>query len=323
MRIPAILFTGIAFTLTSLVYGQSEDTTKLKPSYYEVNPYVEDNEQCFRCHGEQKYTLTDEYTGRVMTELMCPDRIQDRDAFYNGVHKAFACLDCHSYDFETFPHPVTARLEQMMLCMDCHGYDESFAQYHFEEIEVEFEESIHNIDEFTCWKCHDPHSYKAFMRNADDIEEAVLYDNNICLSCHADFDRFMLLTDREEINVFESHEWLPNQVAHFRSVRCIECHTEINDSILIAHKILPKEQAVKNCSECHSRDSRLMHTLYKFQIQEGRKGGFANGIIINNAYVIGANQNIVLNRLSVLVFLATFLVVAFHTVLRIIKLKNK
>ena len=323
MRTPTLIITTIFICFTGVGLAQDEDTTRMKEWYFEVNPYVEDNERCFICHGEPKYTLTDEYTGRVMTELMCPDRIQDRDAFYGGVHKAFACLDCHSYDFETFPHPVEARLEEMMMCMDCHGYDETFAQYHFEEIEQEFQQSIHHIDEFTCWKCHDPHSYRAFMRNADDIEEAVLYDNNICLSCHADFDRFMLLTEREEINIFDSHDWLPNQVAHFRSVRCIECHTEINDSILIAHKILPREQAVENCAECHSRDSRLMHTLYKFEVKEQRKGGFANGIIINNAYVIGANQNVLLNRLSVLVFLLTFLVIAFHTVLRIIKLKNK
>lgn len=323
MRGPTILFAIFLIGFAGTGFAQQEDTTRLKDWYNEVNPYVEDNERCFSCHGEPKYTLTDEYTGRVMTELMCPDRIQNRDAFYSGVHKAFACLDCHSYDFETFPHPLEARLEQMMMCMDCHGYDESFAQYHFEAIEQEFEQSIHNIDEFTCWKCHDPHSYRAFMRNADDIEEAVLYDNNICLSCHADFDRFMLLTEREEINIFDSHEWLPNQVAHFRAVRCIECHTEINDSILIAHKILPKEQAVENCVECHSRDSRLMHSLYKFEVQEGRKGGFANGIIINNAYVIGANQNVWLNRLSVLVFVLTFLVIAFHTILRIVKLKKK
>ena len=133
----------------------------------------------------------------------------------------------------------------------------------------------------------------------------------------------MLLTDREEINVVDSHDWLPDQVAHFRSVRCIECHTEISDSILIAHKILPKSDAVKNCTECHSRDSRLMQTLYKFQIKEERKAGFANSIIINNAYVIGANQNVLLNRLSVLVFALTFLVILFHSILRIIKLKNK
>ena len=160
------------------------------------------------------------------------------------------------------------------------------------------------------------------MRNADDIEKAVLYDNNMCLSCHADFDRFMLLTDREEINVVDSHDWLPNQVAHFRSVRCIECHTAINDSILIAHKILPKTEAVKKCAECHSRDSRLMHSLYKFQVKEERKAGFANGIIINNAYVIGANQNLILNIISILVFGLVFLVILFHSILRIIKLKN-
>ena len=304
------------------LHAQPADTTKLKPSFYEVNDYVDDNESCLKCHGEQKFTLEDTLTGRKITEHMYPDRIIDRDAFYTGVHKAFACADCHSYDFEVFPHSMEARLEEMLLCLDCHGYDETFAQYHFESIEMEFTESIHNMEEFTCWKCHDPHSYRAFMRNADDIEEAILYDNNMCLNCHADFRKFMLLTDRAEINVLESHDWLPNQTTHFIHVRCIECHTEINDSILIAHKILPKTEAVQLCTECHSRDSRLMHTLYKFEVKEERKAGFANSIIINNAYVIGANQNVVLNRLSVLVFALTFLVILFHTIMRIFKMKN-
>jgi hypothetical protein len=307
---------AVAFTLNA----QPIDTLKLKPSYFEVNDYVEENEACLRCHGELKFTIEDQ--GRVMTESMCPDRILDRDAFYSGVHKSFACGDCHNYMFEEFPHSVEARVEEMLMCMDCHGYDESFAQYHFEEIEVEFGESIHNMEEFTCWKCHDPHSYKAFMRNADDLEEAILYDNNMCLSCHAHFSEFMMLTDREEINVVESHDWLPNQVAHFRSVRCIECHTQINDTILIAHQIMPKSDAVKNCVECHSKDSRLMHTLYKFESQENRKGGFVNSIMINNSYVIGANQNIWLNRLSLLVFALTLAVIAFHSYLRIRKNKK-
>lgn len=308
---------------TITLWSQPADSSKLKPTYYEVNDYVDDNERCLRCHGEAKFTIEDPELGKTMTEHMCPERIIHRDDFYSGVHKSFACGDCHNYGFEEFPHSVEARMEEMLMCMDCHGYDETFAKYHFEDIEIEVSESIHNIEEFTCWKCHDPHSYRAFMRNAEDIEEAVLYDNNMCLSCHADFNRFMLLTERNEINVVDSHDWLPNQVAHFRSVRCIECHTEINDSILIAHKILPKTEAVENCTECHSRDSRLMHTLYKFQVKEERKAGFANGIIINNAYVIGANQNVILNILSVLIFSLTFLVILFHSILRIIKLKNK
>lgn len=321
-KTPTTFFFTLLLSLSIIAIAQEGDTDKLKPSYFEVNDYVEDNEGCLICHGEQKFKIEDSY-GRVVTEHMCPDRFVDRDKYYASVHRSFSCTDCHSYDLFEFPHPLDARIEEKLLCMDCHGYDETFAQYHFEDIEAEFTESIHNIEEFSCWKCHDPHSYRAFMRNSDDIEEAILYDNEMCLRCHADFDQFMLLSDREEINVVNSHDWLPNQVAHFRSVRCIECHTLINDSILIAHQILPKTEAVKNCNECHSTDSRLMHTLYKFQIKEGRKAGFANGIILNNAYVIGANQNVFLNRLSLLVLALTLLVIAFHTVMRIRKLKNK
>ncbi|MEN8201850.1 MAG: cytochrome c3 family protein [Bacteroidota bacterium] len=323
MKTPTLIF-AISILASGLnLRAQTDESIGLDPAFYEVNDYVNENEKCLRCHGELKYTIEDKATGKVLTEQMCECNIIDRTAYYTGVHKAFACGDCHSYGFEEFPHSIEARMEEMLLCMDCHGYDESFAQYHFEDIEIEFSESTHNMTDFTCWKCHNPHSYRAFMRNADDIGEAVLYDNDICLSCHSDFDRFMLLTDRKEINIVESHDWLPNQVAHFRSVRCIECHTEISDSILIAHKILPKTEAVQNCTECHSQDSRLMHTLYKFQIKEERKVGFANGIIINNAYVIGANQNVFLNVISLLVFGLTFLVILIHAVLRYIKLKNK
>lgn len=322
MSKPTRFFSILLLAAASALIAQPDDTLKIKASYYEVNDYVDDNESCLRCHGEMKFVLEDPNTGRSTHERMYSERIQDREAFYTSVHKAFACTDCHSYDYNTFPHSIETRLEEQFLCMDCHGYDETFAQYHFEDIEVEFQESIHNIDEFTCWSCHDPHSYKAFMRNADDLQEAILYDNNMCLRCHADFSRFAMLSDREEIVVVESHDWLPNQAAHFAKVRCIECHTEINDSILIAHKILPKTEAVKNCTECHSKDSRLMHTLYKFERLEARKGGFANSIMINNSYVIGANQNVLLNRLSLLVFGATLLVILFHTYLRVKKSKK-
>ncbi len=297
--------------------AQSEDTLKIKPSYHEVNYFVEDNEACLKCHGEAKYILEDPENERSSIKRMGPCKVVDRDKFYTSVHKSFSCTDCHSGDFMDFPHSIESRFEEKLLCMDCHGYDETYAQYHFEEIETEFTESAHNKEGFSCWSCHDPHSYKAFMRNADDLAEAILYDNSMCLKCHADFREFSMLTDREEIVLVESHAWLPNQAAHFAKIRCIECHTEINDTILIAHKIMPKASAVKNCTECHSKDSRLMHTLYKFESLEQRKGGFANSIMINNSYVIGANQNILLNRLSLLVFGMTLLVIGFHTYLRI------
>ena len=317
MKIRTIILLLVLFGSATLVSAQTEDTLKIKPYFHEVNPFVEDNEGCLKCHGEMKYTIVDSIYERTITKKMYAELFVDRENYYSSVHKSFSCTDCHSYDFYTFPHNIEARTEAQLICMDCHGYDETFAKYHFEEIEMEYGESIHNMEEFTCWKCHDPHSYKAFMRNSSDLDEAILYDNNMCLKCHADFSQFMVLTDRDEINILSTHEWLPNQASHFAKVRCIECHTQINDTILIAHKILPKEKAVQNCTECHSKDSRLVHSLYKFDVKEGRKAGFVNSMMINNSYVIGANQNVALNRLSLLIFGLTLLVILFHTYLRI------
>ncbi|MCK5694164.1 MAG: cytochrome c3 family protein [Bacteroidales bacterium] len=322
MTTPTLLISILLLAVASTLTAQPDDTLKLLPSYFEVNDFVEDNEACLKCHGEIKYLLADVENDRSATKRMAPCKIIDRDKYYTSVHMSFSCTDCHSYDFMTFPHSMDSRFEEKLLCMDCHGYDETYAHYHFEAIETEFSESIHNIADFTCWSCHDPHSYKAFMRNADDLEEAILYDNNMCLRCHADYDRFSQKTEREEIVVVESHDWLPNQASHFAKVRCIECHTEVNDTILIAHKIMSKTDAVKNCTECHSKDSRLMHTLYKFESKEARKGGFVNAIMLNNSYVIGANQNVLLNWLSLLVFGMTLLVIAFHSFLRIRKHKK-
>jgi hypothetical protein len=52
-------------------------------------------------------------------------------------------------------------------------------------------------------------------------------------------------------------------------------------------------------------------------MKEERKAGFINGVMLNDTYVIGANQNVVLNRLSLLVFALTLLVIVFHSALRI------
>ncbi|RPI45431.1 MAG: hypothetical protein EHM46_01735 [Bacteroidetes bacterium] len=297
-----------------------EKDRKVKPFYHEVSQFVEENEaSCLKCHGEEKYILEDTLFGRSLTQRMYADLIVDRDAYYSGVHGSFSCTDCHSYDFEVFPHSLEARLEESYTCLDCHGYDENYAHYQFEEIDMEFSESIHNFEGFSCWKCHDPHSYKPSMREAESIMEAITYNNNICLVCHANFDRFMLLTDREEINVVERHDWLPNQVAHFEAARCLECHAEISDTVLVAHQVLPVEQAVQRCAECHSRDSRLMHTLYKYRARQERQAGFVNGVIINDSFVIGANRIPWLDRLSIAVFALALLVILIHVIFRIIK----
>ncbi len=287
-----------------------------------VSPFREQNERCFVCHGQSIYEYNNQNQGRQVRAMMFQERIIKRDAFYQSNHKGFGCTDCHSEQYTTFPHPGELRMEQMYNCIDCHGNDEKFARFHFEEIEKEYQESVHYKLEsvgFTCWKCHDPHTYKISIRNSSNIKETILYDNNICLNCHANYSHFQLLSDKDEINILQKHDWLPNQAAHFKNVRCIECHTQVNDTVLVAHLILPKENAVRRCNECHSQNSLLMSSLYKFQSKEQRKDGFLNGIILNQSYVIGANRNQYLNLLSAAIFAAVLIIIGIHIFFRILK----
>jgi hypothetical protein len=328
-KLRAFVLTALVIaTIPDLVSGairfNQSDTLKVDTTAF-VSPFAEENNKCFKCHGQAKYEYTNETLGRQIRALMCSERIIKKEDFYRSNHKSFSCTDCHSVDYVNFPHAGELRMEQKLTCIDCHGGDEKFAKFHFEEVETEYKESAHfklEEDGFSCWKCHDPHTYRISVRNTENFKETIAYDNAICLSCHSNYSQFQLLSDREEINLIQKHEWLPNQAAHIANVRCIECHTRINNDIPVAHLIKPKEEAVKLCNECHSQNSMLMASLYKFESKEQRRDGFFNGIILNESYVIGANRNEYLNLLSLMIFLAVLGVIGVHVVFRIRKNNN-
>jgi Zn finger protein HypA/HybF involved in hydrogenase expression len=299
-----------------------KEKTDTKDSITYRSPFYEDNERCLKCHGQSRYEYTNENLGRQVKAMMFSERIIDRKKFYKANHKSFSCTDCHSGEYVKFPHPGELRMERSFNCIDCHGGDERFLKFNFEAIEAEYKQSVHfklEDEGFSCWKCHGPHDYRISVRNSSNMKESILYDNNICLNCHSNYDRFQLLSDNKEVNILRKHNWLPNQGAHFKSVRCIECHTGVNDTILVAHLIKPKEEAVKGCNECHSRNSLLMSSLYKFQSKEKRKDGFFNGIIMNDSYVIGANRNQYLNNLSFLIIIILSCVIVVHIIFRILR----
>lgn len=303
--------------------GFKSENPEVQDSAKFVSRFEADNERCFKCHGQDKYEYTNETLGKQIKDIMCSERIVRKNDFYSSNHRSFSCTDCHSDQYVKFPHSGELRMEQKFNCIDCHGGDEKFAKYHFEEIEAEYQKSTHfkmKDDGFTCWKCHNPHTYKISVRNNTNLKETIAYDNAICLNCHSNFSNFQLLSNKAEIDIIRKHDWLPNQALHFANVRCIECHTKINNNIPVAHQIRPKEEAVRICNECHSKNSILMASLYKFESKEQRRDGFFNGIILNASYVIGANRNEYLNLLSLIIFVIVILVITVHIVFRI---KNK
>jgi hypothetical protein len=309
--------------LPALFVSAQEDSTAQE----EASPpaYLEENKACLKCHGHKYFSYFNETVSREIKERMNPYYVIDSALFYHSNHRNFQCTDCHSSLYgESFPHKNELRFEPRMNCLDCHGGDGS--DYQFDNINEEYLQSVHSekhSEEFTCWMCHNPHTYKITARNSSNLLEAIQYDNEICLSCHSNESKMGLLSDRHIYDMLHQHEWLPNNRLHFQNVRCIECHTRISDTLMVAHNVQPKEKAVKLCVECHSQNSILMASLYKHMSQEKRsKSGFLNAAILNDSYVIGANRNEFLNYGSLVIFGIVILGIAIHAILRKIYSKS-
>jgi len=279
--------------------------------------------KCLQCHSSQMYSFHNDLMDVQEKRLMNPYYILDTIALMNGVHKNFDCTDCHSFEYETYPHASNLKLEPMMTCLDCHGGDESFASYHFDEINEEVQKSIHFQaygDAFSCSKCHDQHTYTPTARNSDDVLKIVDYSNKMCLSCHNDMKKYALVAGRDNPVLVEVHNWLPNQELHFQHVRCIECHTDVTDTLLVSHNILSKEMAVRKCAECHSANSRLKASLYKYEnLHKRSDNGTVSTLLTNKSYVIGTQQSPILKKLSILIFIAVLIGIIIHSTFRFLK----
>ncbi len=305
-----------AFMLFILLASMNEAKEDENPEYA-----AENEKTCLKCHGNAIYEFYNEWIEGPEQRIMNPYYRINREDYYRSVHASFSCTDCHSPDYEIFPHDGFLRMEPAYTCLDCHEGDENTAHYRFEQIAEEHEKSVHFEsfgESFNCWKCHDPHNTKFFARNNNNILKVVEHANETCRRCHSNNDRYLLFSKDKHAPLQEVHQWLPNYELHMKKVRCIECHVEVQDSLLVGHHIRPKEKAVKNCVECHSTNSLLMASLYKFRSMEGRsEKGFFNSVILNESYVIGANRNYYLNLISLVIFGLTLAVIAVHIYFRI------
>jgi NAD-dependent SIR2 family protein deacetylase len=142
----------------------------------------------------------------------------------------------------------------------------------------------------------------------------------MCLRCHGHPDVMGMISEKGLEKVLPKHEWLPNVNRHLEAVRCLDCHTRMTDSVLVAHEIMPADSAVKRCADCHNKNSILMGTLYKYTSKESRdQKGFVNGVIFNNdSYVIGANKSKFISLTGMLLIGMTLAIALVHTIFRMI-----
>ncbi|MCK5662108.1 MAG: cytochrome c3 family protein, partial [Thiotrichaceae bacterium] len=151
---------------------------------------------CLRCHQMETLAYRDTVTNQIVNLYVSPQHYQKSN------HKHLECTECHTADYSPYPHPKSVKQENLY-CLDCHKND---IPYSFSNIEHELKNSVH-AKQLNCFSCHDPHQFK-ISRVGDDIGQIVQNDNKICLNCHTSPD----------------HQWLPNPLLHWRSVRCIDCH---------------------------------------------------------------------------------------------------
>jgi hypothetical protein len=318
-----LLINGLVILLTVCFYISAMPQYQLSGQEKKVRRYEnkEDNKKCLKCHNNNNYSVTSADSSKTITRRMYTDLEIDSNEYYYSNHRYFKCIDCHSDEYFNYPHNNELRFEDMANCMDCHDGDPQYEKYNFKKINEDFNVNIHSEKHkvnFSCWSCHNPHTYATHARTDRNMQEVVAYDNGLCLECHANRRNYKLMLDKNNPNLVEKHDWLPNQARHFKNVRCIECHTKVTDSLLVSHHVRSKNEAVHNCVECHSGNTLLMATLYKYQSKEGRsKNGFFNAIILNESYVIGANRNYYLNIISVGIFGLVVIGIVIHSLLRL------
>ena len=75
-----------------------------------------------------------------------------------------------------------------------------------------------------------------------------------CVECHADEE---MMKKYNILTIDKAHDWLPNLATHYKTVRCVDCHS-VYEPPHLSHNILTPEQTIRRCEECHSKNSVLM-----------------------------------------------------------------
>ncbi len=134
-----ILFIPLSSLYSTNPLIQEEETEAVE----EVAVRPQENTACFQCHGARKYTMYSADSTAKITKIMPEAYHIDTIMYYNGTHTIFACSDCHSTDYASVPHNGQLRFEPMPGCLDCHGDDPEYAEFHFEEIQEQVQQSVH------------------------------------------------------------------------------------------------------------------------------------------------------------------------------------
>lgn len=211
--------------------------------------------------------------------------------FNKSVHAAQACTNCHGDAAATYPHGADIKAATKN-CVACHPRAER-------TIVPAFEDSRHFLrhrQDFTCASCHDAHTMvKASALGSPRAVAA--QDNAACLGCHRAQGKPPLASAGTMPDLDLHHAWLPSADLHFSAVRCIDCHVEATEAGY-THRFVRITKANRDCASCHSGESALRTRLYRKALTgpQVTPAGYLNPAILDQAYVVGATRNILIDQ---------------------------
>lgn len=291
--------------------------TKLSKLQLKINS----EKLCLDCH------IKDEHGSKFAQTLVKYEESVHGKAILKGNQDAAVCIDCHGVHNlmrENNPSSKVHKSNVHNVCGQCHT-----------NITKEYASSIHGAavmrgiyDAPTCTNCHGEHDIhsvphvdkQVFSKTGMNFDIIVGNQMVWCVSCHSDEE---MMKKYNIQTVEEAHAWLPVPEKHWKTVRCVDCHSSY-DPPNMSHNILPLSETVKQCEECHSKNSILMTKLFVHEKQQSRdKYGFINGTLLSDVYITGATRNIYLEWFSYFIFSTTAFGIIFHGALRIGTRKNK
>lgn len=306
-RFAAILAVFIAVATAPWVARAAEGSSSAAAAEEEQRKA---NAECLACHSEEglKNPPRPDMNLRGLARLMVSG-----ERFYKSVHgEDVMCKDCHGESYVQYPHAGNSRY-QIKTCPECH---KSIGKKKLGEFEQTLHYKNHPLA-FTCQSCHDPHALQV-PKQLGSAKRVAAQDNTMCRDCHDSDYRWGQFTTRPRPNLLQVHSWQPNPELHWQSVRCVDCHTPVEERGT-SHLILGKDKAERDCATCHNASSSLRTRLYRyFSEQKLDKEGFLNAAVLNEAYVVGATRNAWIDTGTWLLTGLVLAGLAIHGLLRII-----
>ncbi|MFB2862724.1 thiosulfate reductase cytochrome B subunit [Aeromonas sp. MdU4] len=218
------------------------------------------NQECLTCHADSGIDAS--WSKKAPNGLYMA-----ADAYHSSVHGNVPCIACHqskpgSEGFKALPHEMVPQAEST--CENCHA--------------IVMHDSVHAIQQsvhqeafaketFTCTFCHDAHAMSTGDNTGRVHSAQVQKSNLLCTRCHSVDGVESPLVKEKGFNLKPLlHSSLPYTALHLKSLRCIDCHADINDGSL--HRIMPASQAI-GCKQCHGSGAPLTKRRDQLSSAEG------------------------------------------------------